>query len=150
MRPPPMRRRVLISILLVIAATVLTLGVPLSIVSWRVVDDLMHTDLSSRLESIAASIANQSGSSEIDLGQLEAAVPTGGRLDIRMAGRIDQSIGAATDATRCTPSNWRWPAAAPCGWPCRSRTCGPSSGRRWRWSGWRCCCRWWSAPAWPC
>jgi signal transduction histidine kinase len=70
--------------------------VPLSIVSWRVVDDLMHTDLSSRLESIAASIANQSGSSEIDLGQLEAAVPTGGRLDIRMAGRIDQSIGAAT------------------------------------------------------
>src|SRR6476619_7958907 len=91
-----MRRRVLISILLVIAATVLTLGVPLSIVSWRVVDDLMHTDLSSRLESIAASIANQSGSSEIDLGQLEAAVPTGGRLDIRMAGRIDQSIGAST------------------------------------------------------
>ena len=91
-----MRRRVLISILLVISATVLTLGVPLSIVSWRVVDDLMHTDLSSRLESIAASIANQSGSSEIDLGQLEAAVPTGGRLDIRMAGRIDQSIGAST------------------------------------------------------
>ena len=89
-----MRRRVLISILLVIAATVLTLGVPLSIVSWRVVDDLMHSDLSSRLESIAASIANQSGSSEIDLGQLEAAVPAGGRLDIRMAGRIDQSIGA--------------------------------------------------------
>jgi signal transduction histidine kinase len=90
-----MRRRVLISILLVIAATVLTLGVPLSIVSWRVVDDLMHSDLSSRLESIAASIANQSGSSEIDLGQLEAAVPAGGRLEIRMAGRIDQSIGAA-------------------------------------------------------
>ena len=90
-----MRRRVLISILLVIAATVLTLGVPLSIVSWRVVDDLMHSDLSSRLESIAASIANQSGSSEVDLGQLEAAVPAGGRLEIRMAGRIDQSIGAA-------------------------------------------------------
>ena len=85
----------LISILLVIAATVLTLGVPLSIVSWRVVDDLMHSDLSSRLESIAASIANQSGSSEVDLGQLEAAVPAGGRLEIRMAGRIDQSIGAA-------------------------------------------------------
>ena len=90
-----MRRRVLVSILLVIAATVLTLGVPLSIVSWRVVDDLMRSDLSSRLESISASIANQSGSSEIDLGQLAAAVPTGGRLDIRMAGRIDQSIGTS-------------------------------------------------------
>jgi len=89
-----MRRRVLVSILLVIAATVLTLGVPLSIVSWRVVDDLMRSDLSSRLESIAASIANQSGSSEVDLGQLEAAVPPDGRLEIRMAGRIDQSIGA--------------------------------------------------------
>jgi len=89
-----MRRRVLFSILMVIAATVITLGIPLSIVSWRVVDDLMHRDLASRLDSISASIANQSGSSEIDLGQLEAAVPAGGRLDIRMAGRIDQSIGA--------------------------------------------------------
>ncbi len=88
-----MRRRVLVSILLVIAATVLTLGVPLSIVSWRVVDDLMHRDLASRLESISGSIANQSGSSEVDLGQLAAAVPAGGRLEIRMAGRIDQSIG---------------------------------------------------------
>ncbi len=89
-----MRRRVLISILLVIAATVLTLGVPLSIVSWRVVDDLLHRDLASRLESISSSIANQSGSSEVDLGQLAAAVPAGGRLEIRMAGRIDQSIGS--------------------------------------------------------
>src|SRR5664279_523935 len=89
-----MRRRVLISTLLVIAATVLTLGVPLSIVSWRVVDDLIHRDLAGKLETIAESIANQSGSSEIDPGQLEASVPAGGRLDIRMAGRIDQSIGA--------------------------------------------------------
>ena len=88
-----MRRRVLVSILLVIAATVLTLGVPLSIVSWRVVDDLLHRDLASRLDSISASIANQSGSSQVDLGQLAAAVPAGGRLEIRMAGRIDQSIG---------------------------------------------------------
>lgn len=88
-----MRRRVLLSILLVIGATVLTLGVPLSIISWRVVDDLMHRDLSSRLESIASSIANQAASTSLDIGQLEAAVPPGGRLDIRMAGRIDQSIG---------------------------------------------------------
>lgn len=91
-----MQRRVLVSILLVIAATVLTLGVPLSIVSWRVVDDLMRSDLNSRLESIAASIANQSSSSAIDLGQLAAAVPSGGRLDITMAGRIDQSIGTTS------------------------------------------------------
>lgn len=88
-----MRRRVLLSILLVIAATVLTLGVPLSIISWRVVDDLVHRDLQTRLETIAVSIANQSASSGLDLGQVEAAVPPGGRLDIRMAGRIDQSVG---------------------------------------------------------
>ena len=129
-----MRRRVLISILLVIAATVLTLGVPLSIVSWRVVDDLMRSDLSSRLDSIAASIANQSGSSEIDLGQLEAAVPAGGRLEIRMAGRIDQSIGAppADQALlRAAGDGRRRSAAAvrPGVVPAR-----PSSGPRWRWS----------------
>ncbi|TKV58883.1 HAMP domain-containing histidine kinase [Nakamurella flava] len=88
-----MRRRVLLSILLVIAATVLTLGVPLSVISWRVVDDLVHRDLQTRLESVAVSIANQSASSGLDLGQLATAVPPGGRLDIRMAGRIDQSIG---------------------------------------------------------
>ena len=64
----------------------LTLGVPLSIVSWRVVDDLMRSDLNSRLDSIAASIANQSSSSAIDLGQLAAAVPSGGRLEISLAG----------------------------------------------------------------
>ncbi len=89
-----MRRRVLLSILLVIGATVLTLGVPLSIVSWRVVDDLVRRDLANRLDSVAVSITNQSASSDIDLGQIEASVPPGGRLDIRMAGRIDQAIGA--------------------------------------------------------
>ncbi len=96
-----MRRRVLISILLVIMAAVLTLGVPLAVVSWRIVDDLLRRDLDSRLETIAGSIANQSGSSQLDLGQLQAAVPDGGRLEIRMAGRIDQSIGAGqlVDAT---------------------------------------------------
>ncbi len=89
-----MRRRVLLSILLVIGATVLTLGVPLSIVSWRVVDDLVRRDLANRLDSVAVSITNQSASSDIDLGQIEASVPQGGRLDIRMAGRIDQAIGS--------------------------------------------------------
>ena len=141
-----MRRRVLISILLVIAATVLTLGVPLSIVSWRVVDDLMRSDLSSRLDSIAASIANQSGSSEVDLGQLEAAVPAGGRLEIRMAGRIDQSIGAppADQAVlRAARDGRRRSAAAvrPGVVPPDRAVDRAGAGRRWR-----CCCRWWSAP----
>ena len=93
-----MRRRVLVSILLVIAATVLTLGVPLGIVSWRVVDDLMHRDLANRLDVVAASIAAQvaqpgDDQGGINLQRLETAVPPGGRLDIRMAGRIEQSVG---------------------------------------------------------
>lgn len=90
-----MQRRVLLSILMVLAATVLALGVPLGIVSWRVVDDLAHRELSSRLESIAASIsAQQEAQSDLDLRQLEVAIPAGGRLDIRIPGRIEQSAGA--------------------------------------------------------
>jgi signal transduction histidine kinase len=90
------RRRVLVSTLLVIAATVLTLGVPLGFVSWRVVDDLVHRDLTSRLGTISSTITEQSlgnAQNPLDLQRLEAAVPSGGRLDIRMAGRIDQSVG---------------------------------------------------------
>lgn len=93
-----MRRRVLLSILLVIAATVLTLGVPLGIVSWRVVDDLAHRDLADRLDAVAAAIAAQAAQPSedggINLQRLEVAIPPGGRLDIRMAGRIEQSVGA--------------------------------------------------------
>ena len=90
-----MRRRVLTSILLLIAATVLTLGVPLGIVSWRLVDDLMHQELAQRLQSMEALISLRSEeTSRIDLVPLQVAIPPDGRLDVRLAGSPDRGIGA--------------------------------------------------------
>jgi signal transduction histidine kinase len=89
-----MRRRILTSILLVIAATVLTLGVPLAIVSWRLVDDLMHQELASRLEQISSTLTAQvTEGSDPNLNQLALAVPANGRLLIQMPGHIDQTVG---------------------------------------------------------
>ncbi len=91
-----MRRRILISILLVIAATVLTLGVPLAIVSWRLVDDLLHQELSGRLQSMETSISlREEDTSAIDLATLRVAIPEGGRLEIHEAGTPTRGIGAA-------------------------------------------------------
>nr|WP_275889584.1 ATP-binding protein [Nakamurella flavida] len=73
----------------------------MGIVSWRVVDDLVQRDLAGRLDAVAASISAQAAQSVqpgddggINLQRLEVAIPPGGRLDIRMAGRIEQSVGA--------------------------------------------------------
>jgi signal transduction histidine kinase len=89
-----MRRRILTSILLVVLATVLTLGVPLSVVSWRLVDDLMHQELASRLENISTSlIAQANDNGETHLNRLALAVPANGRLVIQVPGQIDQTVG---------------------------------------------------------
>lgn len=89
-----MRRRVLTSILLVIAATVAALGVPLGIVSWRLVDNLLHQELAGRLQSMESSISLRSEeTSQIDLSVLQVAIPEGGRLVIRLAGAPDRAIG---------------------------------------------------------
>src|SRR5690349_9473337 len=89
-----MRRRILTSILLVIAATVLTLGVPLAIVSWRLVDDLLHQELASRLEQMSSTLTAQvTEGSDPNLNQLALAVPANGRLLIQMPGHIDQTVG---------------------------------------------------------
>ena len=91
-----MRRRILTSILLVIAATVLTLGVPLAVVSWRLVDDLLLQELDGRLQSMEASISlRDEETSQIDLSTLRVAIPAGGRLEIHLAGTPDRGIGAA-------------------------------------------------------
>lgn len=89
-----MRRRVLTSILLVIGAMVLTLGLPLAIVSWRLVDDIVHQELSSRLNAIAASITTQTAETgTLDLHRLEVAIPDNGRLVIGLPGAIPQTVG---------------------------------------------------------
>ena len=90
-----MRRRVLVSILLVIATTVLALGLPLAIVSWRLVDDLLHEELASRLQSIQTSLA-ESGQdpATIDLATLRVGVPADGTLTVRTPGGTTRSTGA--------------------------------------------------------
>lgn len=93
-----MRRRILTSILLVITATVLTLGVPLSIVSWRLVADLMRQDLADRLSTISTILATQAAEGqEPNLAGLLPAVPSRGRLLIRMTGHNDQTVGHRVD-----------------------------------------------------
>ncbi len=90
-----MRRRILTSILLVIAVTVLALGLPLAIVSWRLVDDLLHRELAGRLQSMESSVSIRSdGNAPIDLTALRVGIPEGGRLTLRVAGEPDRSIGA--------------------------------------------------------
>ncbi|SDP03716.1 Signal transduction histidine kinase [Nakamurella panacisegetis] len=90
-----MRRRILTSILLVIAAIVVTLALPLGVVSWRLVDDLKHQELAGRLQSMETSISLQSErASAIDLSRLEVAIPEDGRLVIRQPGKPDRAVGA--------------------------------------------------------
>lgn len=86
----------LVSILLVIATTVLALGLPLAIVSWRLVDDLLHQELSSRLQSMEASLAegNRSGAG-IDLATLRVGIPADGTLTIHDPDGSSRSTGAA-------------------------------------------------------
>lgn len=89
-----MRRRILTSILLVIAATVFALGVPLSVVSWRLVADMMHQDLGSRLDNVSRQLTGQvADGKDPSINGLELLVPAQGRLVIKMPGHIDQTIG---------------------------------------------------------
>lgn len=90
-----MRLRLLRSIVLVIVATVLALGLPLGIVSWRLVDDLVHSSITAQLESINASLnAQQMGSGSIDLNQVAVAIPAGWRLEYQLAGQPPMAVGA--------------------------------------------------------
>lgn len=90
-----MRLRLLRSIVLVIVATVLALGLPLGIVSWRLVDDLVHSSITAQLESINASLnAQQMGSGSIDLNQVAVAIPAGWRLEYQLAGQAPMAVGA--------------------------------------------------------
>lgn len=90
-----MRRRILTAILLVIAAIVVTLAVPLGVVSWRLVDDLMHQELAGRLQSMETSISVQSEeTARIDLTRLQVAIPEDGRLVVRENGEPDRAVGS--------------------------------------------------------
>ena len=80
-----MRRRILLSTLLVVALTALLLGGPLMLTTWRLVDDVTQSDLASRLDRVAADLAAQEGEDNridgsLDTERLRLALPADGRL----------------------------------------------------------------------
>lgn len=86
-----MRRRILQSTLLVVTITALVLGGPLAITTWQLVNDFDRAELTSRLEQVAARL--EGPGSDVDLAELELAVPAGGRLVLEQAGREPVVIG---------------------------------------------------------
>ena len=82
-----MRRRILLSTLLVVALTALLLGAPLMVTTWRLVDDVTQGELADRLDRVAADLAAQEGQddrveSTLDVDRLRLALPADGRLEV--------------------------------------------------------------------
>src|ERR1035437_3196230 len=82
-----MRRRILLSTLLVVALTALLLGLPLMFTTWRLVHDVTTADLSARLDRVAADLTAQEGEDNridgtLDLDRLRLALPADGRLEV--------------------------------------------------------------------
>ncbi|GAA1327885.1 ATP-binding protein [Pseudonocardia xinjiangensis] len=93
-----MRRRILQSTLLVVAITALVLGGPLTITTWRLVEDFTRGELTSSLERVAgrldATLTGANGDfSNVDMRALELAIPAGGRLVLQQAGQPPHVIG---------------------------------------------------------
>jgi signal transduction histidine kinase len=101
------RRRILQSTLLVVAITALVLGGPLTITTWRLVEDFTRGELTSSLERVAGRLdATMSGAngdlSSIDMRALELAIPAGGRLVLQQAGQPPRVIGPDPGANPVT------------------------------------------------
>lgn len=92
-----MRRRILISTLLVVAITVTVLGGPLAITTWRLVEDFTHAELAGRLRQVVNTLDAQLQSDRpVDLSAVAIAVPPGGSLVVRTP-RGTSAIGATDD-----------------------------------------------------
>jgi len=88
------RRRILQSTLLVVAITALVLGVPLSITTWRLVEDFTRADLISRLERVGARLDEPGSFATVEDAALELAIPPGGRLVLDTEGHPPRLLGA--------------------------------------------------------
>lgn len=82
-----MRRRILLSTLLVVTLTALLLGLPLMVTAWRLVDDVTRSELADRLDRVAADLAAQEGEDNrvdgaLDTDRLRLALPADGRLQV--------------------------------------------------------------------
>src|SRR5690349_8073715 len=101
-----MRRRILQSTLLVVAITALVLGGPLSITTWRLVEDIHRADLTSRLGVVAGKIDDPEVNGQIDTAAIEVAIPPGGRLVVQQANQPDLVIGSEVGSDAVTE---QWP-----------------------------------------
>jgi signal transduction histidine kinase len=94
------RRRILISTLLVVAITVTVLGGPLAITTWRLVEDFTHAELAGRLRQVVNTLDTQAQSDRaVDLAAVAIAIPPGGSLVVRTARGVS-AIGDTTDPTQ--------------------------------------------------
>jgi signal transduction histidine kinase len=94
------RRRILISTLLVVAITVTVLGGPLAITTWRLVEDFTHAELAGRLRQVVNTLDAQAQSDHpVDLAAVAIAVPPGGSLVVRTPRGVS-AIGDTTDRTQ--------------------------------------------------
>ena len=84
-----MRRRILVSTMLVVAITVTVLGGPLVITAWRLVDDLAHADLTTRLRQVVATLdAQDTADRPPELRGVALLVPPGGSLVVTTPGGV--------------------------------------------------------------
>jgi signal transduction histidine kinase len=94
------RRRILLSTLLVVTITGLVLGGPLAFASWRLVEDFTRTDLLSRLEQVVSRLDDRALVAPADLRSVELALPPHGQLVVESptTGRSVLGIDPGPDA----------------------------------------------------
>ncbi|RZT88216.1 signal transduction histidine kinase [Pseudonocardia sediminis] len=87
-----MRRRILLSTLLVVAITALALGGPLVVATWRLVEDFTRAELTQRLEQLTESLEDNVDQVP-DPATIELAIPANSRLEIDRVDRPSQVFG---------------------------------------------------------
>ena len=87
-----MRRRILLSTLLVVAITALALGGPLVVATWRLVEDFTRAELTQRLEQLTEKLEDNVDQAP-DPATIELAIPANSRLEIDRVDRPPQVFG---------------------------------------------------------
>jgi signal transduction histidine kinase len=83
------RRRLLLSTLGVAAVAVLALGVPLLVVTLRLIDDASRNDLLREVQTVAAYVEDRLGTDDLDASRLRRLVPAGQQVRVELPdGRV--------------------------------------------------------------
>ncbi|HEX8519863.1 MAG TPA: HAMP domain-containing sensor histidine kinase [Pseudonocardia sp.] len=106
-----MRRRILLSTLLVVTITALVLGVPLAVATWRLMEDFARADLLDRLEQVAARLDGPGSFQTVDQDAIALAVPSRGRLTLEEAGGSRQVVGGDIGPDPIVETLPAWPGA---------------------------------------